>query len=168
MNKKFWRKNTILKLRFRVKKLYFIFLFIHYAVFNDRRFYPNFHLLNRFASANDRRKNNVSYFKNTIRLICELAFIFWWWAWEDLNLRPHAYQACALTTWATSPCVCFKIGGDEETWTPDPLLARQVLSQLSYTPTFFCDILFSTALLPLFRSVTCKARAFTLKQMRLV
>ena len=27
-----------------------------------------------------------------------------WWAWEDLNLRPHAYQACALTTWATSPC----------------------------------------------------------------
>ena len=21
-----------------------------------------------------------------------------WWAWEELNLRPHAYQACALTT----------------------------------------------------------------------
>ncbi|GBR54755.1 hypothetical protein AA11825_2734 [Acetobacter pomorum DSM 11825] len=21
----------------------------------------------------------------------------WWWAREDLNLRPHAYQACALT-----------------------------------------------------------------------
>ncbi len=20
-----------------------------------------------------------------------------WWAWGDLNLRPHAYQACALT-----------------------------------------------------------------------
>ncbi len=20
-----------------------------------------------------------------------------WWAWEDSNLRPHAYQACALT-----------------------------------------------------------------------
>ena len=27
-------------------------------------------------------------------------------------------------------------GGDEEDRTPDPLLARQVLSQLSYTPTF--------------------------------
>ena len=25
-------------------------------------------------------------------------------------------------------------GGDEENRTPDPLLARQVLSQLSYTP----------------------------------
>ena len=21
-----------------------------------------------------------------------------WWAWIDLNYRPHAYQACALTT----------------------------------------------------------------------
>ena len=27
-------------------------------------------------------------------------------------------------------------GGDEEDRTPDPLLARQVLSQLSYTPVF--------------------------------
>ena len=24
-----------------------------------------------------------------------------WWAREDLNLRPHAYQACALTNLAT-------------------------------------------------------------------
>ena len=29
-----------------------------------------------------------------------------------------------------------QIGGDEEDRTPDPLLARQVLSQLSYTPKF--------------------------------
>ena len=28
-------------------------------------------------------------------------------------------------------------GGDEEIRTPDPLLARQVLSQLSYTPTYY-------------------------------
>ena len=27
-------------------------------------------------------------------------------------------------------------GGDEEDRTPDPLLAKQVLSQLSYTPTW--------------------------------
>ena len=27
-------------------------------------------------------------------------------------------------------------GGDEEDRTPDPLLAKQVLSQLSYTPVF--------------------------------
>ena len=30
-----------------------------------------------------------------------------------------------------TPC-----GGDEEDRTPDPLLARQVLSQLSYTPKY--------------------------------
>ena len=35
-----------------------------------------------------------------------------------------------------SPWVLF--GGDEENRTPDPLLARQVLSQLSYTPIFNC------------------------------
>jgi hypothetical protein len=28
-----------------------------------------------------------------------------WWAWDDLNIRPHAYQACALTNWATGPCL---------------------------------------------------------------
>ena len=33
-------------------------------------------------------------------------------------------------------CFC---GGDEEDRTPDPLLARQVLSQLSYTPTDLID-----------------------------
>ncbi len=21
-----------------------------------------------------------------------------WWAWDDLNVRPHPYQGCALTT----------------------------------------------------------------------
>ena len=26
-----------------------------------------------------------------------------WWARVDLNYRPHAYQACALTAWATGP-----------------------------------------------------------------
>ena len=28
---------------------------------------------------------------------------FCWWAQVDSNHRPHAYQACALTTWAMSP-----------------------------------------------------------------
>ena len=31
----------------------------------------------------------------------------------------------------------YPFGGDEEDRTPDPLLAKQVLSQLSYTPTLF-------------------------------
>ena len=32
-------------------------------------------------------------------------------------------------------------GGDEEDRTPDPLLAKQVLSQLSYTPIFLQGLL---------------------------
>ena len=116
-----------------------------------------------------------------------------WSVWMDSNHRPHAYQACALATWATdrffsqvfqfvhltvtvalpltvllnrsagfrtfnstkSSCWssldhtasaifalrCLhresKIGGDEGIRTLDPLLAGQVLSQLSYTPFYW-------------------------------
>ena len=37
--------------------------------------------------------------------------------------------------WLVRPS--FPLGGDEEDRTPDPLLAKQVLSQLSYTPVGF-------------------------------
>ena len=77
-----------------------------------------------------------------------LVNLFWltWSVWMDSNHRPHAYQACALTTWATDrffwwfPCsfpsgIPFRrFGGDDGVRTHDPLLAGQVLSQLSYTP----------------------------------
>ena len=64
------------------------------------------------------------------------------WAQVDSNHRPHAYQACALTGWAMGPFH----GGDEGNRTPDPLLAKQVLSQLSYTPMFFRDwLVFSSS-----------------------
>ena len=63
----------------------------------------------------------------------------------DSNHRPRAYQARALTSWAISPYdlvllihlipfVTFVTGGDDGIRTHDPLLAGQVLSQLSYTP----------------------------------
>ena len=32
-----------------------------------------------------------------------LTFKLVWWAQMELNHRPHAYQACALTIWAMSP-----------------------------------------------------------------
>ena len=71
-----------------------------------------------------------------------------WWAQVDSNHRPRAYQARALTTWAMSPfsfsvylvlsrLIGFAVitaGGDDGNRTHDPLLAGQVLSQLSYTP----------------------------------
>ena len=66
-----------------------------------------------------------------------------WWAQVDSNHRPRAYQARALTTWAMSPfsfrCISFSLafGGDDGNRTHDPLLAGQVLSQLSYTPIYW-------------------------------
>ena len=61
-----------------------------------------------------------------------------WLAQVDSNHRPRAYQARALTTWAMSQylSISFKgsFGGDDGIRTHDPLLAGQVLSQLSYTP----------------------------------
>ena len=62
-----------------------------------------------------------------------------WWAQVDSNHRPRAYQARALTTWAMSPWVSVSstVDGDDGIRTHDPLLAGQVLSQLSYTPTLF-------------------------------
>ena len=34
-----------------------------------------------------------------------------WWAQMDSNHRPHAYQACALTTWAMRPSKWWRWGG---------------------------------------------------------
>ena len=54
------------------------------------------------------------------------------WVWQDLNLWPRAYQARALTNWATGP---FSYdGGGNRIRTDDILLAKQALYQLSYTP----------------------------------
>ena len=59
------------------------------------------------------------------------------------NCTHIASQMCTLTVClAAYASACFSLrekscyGGDEENRTPDPLLARQVLSQLSYTPKF--------------------------------
>ena len=56
-----------------------------------------------------------------------------WREWRGSNSRPPAWQAGALTHWATPP---FSYGGHNRTWTYDPLLVRQVLSQLSYATIF--------------------------------
>ncbi len=51
-------------------------------------------------------------------------------------------------------------GGDERVRTADPLLARQVLSQLSYTPSFFS--LKSKEIFPLKNHTVPKARKLCL------
>ena len=51
--------------------------------------------------------------------------------------RPEFYSRLDwLSTHILNPRNLSIAGGDEEDRTPDPLRARQVLSQLSYTPIF--------------------------------
>ena len=51
------------------------------------------------------------------------------------HLSYEPMQSVASFVARSLPLLFSKSGGDEEDRTPDPLLARQVLSQLSYTPT---------------------------------
>ena len=50
-----------------------------------------------------------------------------WWLRADSNRRHTGYEPVALTNWATQP----NFGGTYRVRTGDPLLAKQVLSQLS-------------------------------------
>ena len=52
----------------------------------------NFITLNRYSPAKLVSTSPAHYVKE-LRFYKRIK-----WAWEDLNLRPHAYQACALTT----------------------------------------------------------------------
>ena len=71
---------------------------------------------------------------------------------------PHFFTKFLMNVWTDQIKILFKkalwsdvpededIGGAEEDRTPDPLRARQVLSQLSYDPFFDCDLLFYSSL----------------------
>ena len=48
-------------------------------------------------------------------------------------MRPFGFQ-CLFVPLCSLLKLSLSVGGDEEDRTPDPLLAKQVLSQLSYTP----------------------------------
>ena len=53
-----------------------------------------------------------------------------WWAWVDSNHRPHPYQRCALTAWATRPLSSWIIlysGAKRQNRTADTRLFRPLL-----------------------------------------
>lgn len=60
-------------------------------------------------------------------------------------MSPYFPVILAFSSSFLPPEVLALSGGDEEVRTPDPLRARQVLSQLSYTPRFL-DVLLSQGL----------------------
>ena len=61
--------------------------------------------------------------------------------WNSFLFETDFFDVAAYVCTQNREKICFRAkrcpnGGDEEDRTPDPLLARQVLSQLSYTPIF--------------------------------
>ena len=60
----------------------------------------NWQLLERWLWFSTSRSWFAQVFNCQLYIVhCQLT----WWAWMYSNHRPHAYQACALTTWATGP-----------------------------------------------------------------
>ena len=57
-------------------------------------------------------------------------------SYKPISLGQRALRVSASLPYSPPPSAFSDLGGDEENRTPDPLLARQVLSQLSYTPGF--------------------------------
>ena len=61
-------------------------------------------------------KHNASFGEGCLFRIAKCAISTWaiqnrqdsqnWWVWLELNQRPHPYQGCALTNWATDPLAC--------------------------------------------------------------
>ena len=75
-------------------------------------------------------------------LICfphHFLYIKKWRPGTGSNRRPLAWQASVLTNWTTGPYK--KSGGRNRARTYDPLLVRQMLSQLSYATVFFRRVL---------------------------
>ena len=59
---------------------------------------PNFSISLDICFFTSRIQYSLFNFQVTVNLVKDS-----WWAQVDSNHRPHAYQACALTTWAMRP-----------------------------------------------------------------
>ena len=84
---------------------------------------------------------------------------------QALVLHGYARAKLSVSIWLCSRRAC-KLslpGGDERDRTDDPLLAKQVLSQLSYTPIFNLNIKAYSAVRVLF-PLKKALRAFKIKQ----
>ena len=65
----------------------------------------------------------------------------WWWAQVDSNHRPHAYQACALTSWAMSPYLRLEAVGFSLPLSPFCAMQSFHFAQLRVHSAFPCGIL---------------------------
>ena len=81
-----------------------IFWYLDSWIFRQPK-HPKIHSSNHLLNGGD-EEDRTPDLLNANQALSQLSYVpieEKWWAWQDLNLRPHAYQACALTNWATSP-----------------------------------------------------------------
>ncbi len=83
----------------------------------NRRFFQNYYqntlfkssTINNGGATRDRTadlmnaNHALSQLSYSPRYLWLKTFKLEWWVWVDLNHRPHPYQGCALTNWATDP-----------------------------------------------------------------
>ena len=132
---------SVSSLMYSVTSAGFVFFSFSYLVINDEIWIS---LMSWLISISENEFYLNSCMKFSRYMLRTISFYHSRWAWVDSNHRPHAYQACALTTWATSPFGLWSFprpaylirmishpSGEYEIRTRDLLLARQALSQLS-------------------------------------
>ena len=92
--------SSVSSLMYSVTSVGFVFLSFSYLVINDEIWIS---LMSWLISISENEFYLNSCMKFSRYMLRTTSFHCSRWAWVDSNHRPHAYQACALTTWATSP-----------------------------------------------------------------
>ena len=91
---------SVSSLMYSVTSAGFVFFSFSYLVINDEIWIS---LMSWLISISENEFYLNSCMKFSRYMLRTISFYHSRWAWVDSNHRPHAYQACALTTWAMSP-----------------------------------------------------------------
>ena len=101
---------SVSSLMYSVTSAGFVFFSFSYLVINDEIWIS---LMSWLISISENEFYLNSCMKFSRYMLRTISFYHSRWAWVDSNHRPHAYQACALTTWATRPSLK-KLGKNEQ------------------------------------------------------
>ena len=91
---------SVSSLMYSVTSAGFVFFSFSYLVINDEIWIS---LMSWLISISENEFYLNSCMKFSRYMLRTINFYHSRWAWVDSNHRPHAYQACALTTWAMRP-----------------------------------------------------------------
>ena len=113
---------------------YYPWVCIYFILFGLKQIFPRFYSLSSFCIVQFSRYKILLNIFHSLSVNNECI-------WNRFLFETNFFDVAAYMCTQNREKICFRAkrcpnGGDEEDRTPDPLLARQVLSQLSYTPIF--------------------------------